>query len=79
MGQNWRRYASASQSRAGLVSWHYDLFASPSYLRVVGTDLEKIASAFLAVIRGKNGLQDHIIAILTQIMVLGLVWWWSRV
>lgn len=23
MGQNWRRYASASQSRTGLVSWHY--------------------------------------------------------
>ena len=43
-------------------------FASPSYIWVVGTDLEKIASADLPVLCGKNGRQDHIIAILTQII-----------
>jgi hypothetical protein len=37
-------------------------------LRIVSTDLEKVAAAFPAMIRGKKGLQDHIFAILTHII-----------
>jgi len=37
-------------------------------LRIVSADLEKVAAAFPAMIRGKKGLQDHIIAILTHII-----------
>ena len=53
----------------GLALFHgISPFASPSSLWVVGTDLEKIASADLPVMCGKNGRQDHIIAILTHII-----------
>lgn len=53
----------------GLALFHGIIpFASPSYIWVVGTDLEKIASADLPVMCGKNGRQDHIIAILTHII-----------
>jgi len=53
----------------GLALFHgITPFASPSYIWVVGTDLEKIASADLPVMCGKNGRQDHIIAILTHII-----------
>jgi hypothetical protein len=37
-------------------------------LRVVSTDLEKVAAAFPAMIRGKKELQDHIFASLTHII-----------
>jgi len=40
----------------GLALFHgITTFASPSYIWVVGTDLEKIASADLPVMCGKNG------------------------
>jgi len=68
MSQNWRRYASASQSRTGLASWPLYPIAIPGCLWVVSTDLEKVAAAFPAVIGGKSRLQDHIFARLTHII-----------
>jgi hypothetical protein len=42
-------------------------FASPSCPWVETLDLEKVATPFPAMIRGKRKLQDHIIASLTHI------------
>src|SRR2546425_2438 len=66
--QNGRRYASASQLRTGLVSWPLYPFASPFCLWVGSLDLEKVAAAFPAMIRGNREPQDHISTTLTHII-----------